>query len=182
MRKGKLYNMIELIQRNAIYVDGYKEYCQEFWNHDIRYFRPTNPELIDETWFERTKIWYDKKELGLIPGQPVSFHYWAVDGENFVGEFQLRTELSEEVMTGIGSIGYSVRITEQGKGYGTEILRQGLVIARDHHLEKVLLTINDQNTVSAHICEKLGGVLMDIIPAYNKAEGKHTMRRYWIYL
>lgn len=39
-------------------------------------------------------------------------------------------------MTGEGSIGYSVCITEQGKGYGTEILRQGLIIARDHHLEK----------------------------------------------
>lgn len=174
--------MLELIRRNAMYVDGYKEYCKEFWDNDIRYFRPTNPASIDENWFERTKSWYDKKELGLIPDQPVGFHYWAVDGSNFIGEFQLRTELSEEVMTGIGSIGYSVRITKQGKGYGTEILRQGLVIARDHHLEKVLLTINDQNTVSAHICEKLGGVLMDKIPAYNKNEGKHIMRRYWIYL
>ncbi|MBL4938583.1 GNAT family N-acetyltransferase [Clostridium sp. YIM B02515] len=174
--------MLKLIRRNAIYVDGYKEYCQEFWDHDIHYFRPTNPALIDETWFERTKSWYDKKELGLISGQPVSFHYWAVDGDNFIGEFQLRTELQEEVMTGIGSIGYSVLITEQGKGYGTEILRQGLVIARDHPLERVLLTINDQNILSAHICEKLGGVLMDRIPAYNKDEGNHIMRRYWIYL
>lgn len=169
--------MLEIIWGNVIYVDGYKKYCQEFWNHDICYFRPTNPAMIDETWFERTKSWYDKKELGLIPDQPISFHYWVVDGDNFIGEFQLRTELSEKVITGIGSIGYSVRITEQGKGYGTEILRQGLVIAREHNLEKVLLTINDQNTVSAHICEKLSGVLMDRINAYNKNEGKHVMRR-----
>lgn len=147
--------MLELIRRNAVYVDGYKEYCQEFWDHETNYFRPTNPELIDENWFERTKSWHDKKELGLIPGQPVSFHYWAVDGDNFVGEFQLRTELPEKVMTGIG---------------------------RDRHLEKVLMTINDQNTVSAHICEKLGGVLMYKITAYNKYEGSHIMRRYWISL
>jgi predicted acetyltransferase len=45
-------------------------------------------------------------------------------------------------MNGIGSIGYSVRVSKQGKGYGTEILKQGLDIARKHDLKKVLLTIN----------------------------------------
>lgn len=174
--------MLKLIRRNLMFLSGYKEYCQEFYDHNIIYFRPTNPERIDETWFERTANWYDKKELGLIPDQPVSFHYWAVDGDRFIGEFQLRTELTEKVMTGIGSIGYSVRVTEQGKGLGTDILRQGLDIARDHHLKKVLLIINDQNAKSAHICEKLGGVLMDKIAAYNNDEGEHIMRRYWIYL
>jgi len=174
--------MLKLIRRNLLFLSGYKEYCQEFYDHNIIYFRPTNPVIIDDTWFERTSDWYDKKELGLIPEQPVSFHYWAVDKDKFIGEFQLRTELTERVMTGIGSIGYSVRVTEQGKGYGTEILRQGLNIAREHHLDKVLLTINVQNIVSANICEKLGGVLMDKINAYNKDEGEHIMRRYWIYL
>lgn len=38
------------------------------------------------------------------------------------------------------------------------------------------------NIVSAHVCEKLGGELMDKIQAYNDAEGHHIMRRYWIYL
>ncbi len=174
--------MLRLIRRDPIFLKEYKEYCQEFYDHNIVYFRPTNPERIDETWFERTADWYAKKELGLVPDQPVSFHYWAVDGDKFIGEFQLRTELTEEVMTGYGSIGYSVRVTEQGKGFGTEILKQGLEIAREHHLKKVLLTINDQNAASSHICEKLGGILMDKITVYNKNEGKHIMRRYWIYL
>ena len=174
--------MLMLIRRNPLFLGGYKEYCQEFYDHNIVYFRPTNPERIDDTWFERTADWYTKKELGLIPEQPISFHYWAVNGDRFIGEFQLRTELTEKIMTGIGSIGFSVRVTEQGKGYGKEILRQGLDIAREHNLEKVLLTINDQNTKSAHICEKLGGVLMDKIAVYNSDEGEHVMRRYWIYL
>ena len=172
--------MLKLIRRSPLFVDGYREYCREFYDRNIIWFRPTDPERIDETWFERTAGWYGKKELGLVPGQPVSFHYWAVDGDKFIGEFQLRPELTEELMTGIGSIGYSVRVTEQGKGYGLEILRQGLDIAREHRLERVLLTINDQNTCSAHICEKLGGVLMDKIVVTNEAEGEHIMRRYWI--
>lgn len=174
--------MLKLIKRDAAFVSGYKEYCQEAYDNNVIYFLPTNPSLIDTEWFEGTKDWYDKKEFGLIPNQPVSFHYWAVDDECFIGEFQLRTELTESIMIGIGNIGYAVRISEQGKGYGIELLKQGLIIAKEHNLQKVLLTINDKNIVSAHICEKLGGVLMDKILANNSAEGEHIMRRYWIYL
>lgn len=172
--------MLKLIKRCPEYVSGYKAYCQELYDNNVIYFRPTDPKLIDDEWFDRTKSFYDKKETGEI--QPVSFHFWAVDGEKFIGEFQLRTEFPPKVMTDIGSIGYAVRVSEQGKGYGTEILKQGLLIAKEHGMEKVLFTINDKNAVSAHICEKLGGQLMDKIEAYNDAEGHHIMHRYWIYL
>ena len=174
--------MLELIKRCPQYVYGYKAYCQEAFDNHVIYFRPTDPKCIDNEWFDRTKEWYDKKEAGQIPGRPISFHYWAVDGERFIGEFQLRTELTPEVMSSIGSIGYAVRVSEQGKGYGTEILKQGLRIAKEHGMDKVLLNINDENLVSIHVCEKFGGKLMDRIQSYNDAEGHHMMRRYWIYL
>jgi len=118
--------MLKLVCRQASFVDGYREYCKEFYENDVKWFRPTNPDRIDESWFERTAEWYRQKELGTAPGQPRSIHYWAVDGERFIGEFQLRPELTEGVMQGMGSVGYSVRVTEQGKGYGQEILRQGM--------------------------------------------------------
>lgn len=172
--------MLKLIKRCPEYVRGYRKYCQESFDNNVTYFRPTDPKLIDDEWFSRTKNLYDKKETGQI--KPISFHFWAVDGEKFIGEFQLRTELTQEVMTGIGSIGYAVRVSEQGKGYGTEILKQGFHIAKEHGMDKVLININDENLVSAHICEKLGGELMDKIQSYNDAEGHHIMRRYWIYL
>jgi len=95
---------------------GYKEYCREFYDNNILWFRPTNPERIDDDWFEKTADWYAKKEQGLVPGYPKSFHYWAVDDDKFIGEFQLRPDLTDEIMTGMGSIGYSVRVSEQGKG------------------------------------------------------------------
>lgn len=163
-------------------MNGYKEYCQEFWDRNITWFRPTNPKNIDENWFERTAGWYEKKEKGQVPGYARGFHYWAVDGDKFIGEFQLRPDLDEKLMTGIGSIGYSVRATEWGKGYGKEILKQGLDIARSFGLDKVLLTIDDKNVVSSHICEQNGGVLMDKIAVTTEDEGEHIMRRYWIYL
>ncbi len=174
--------MLELIKRCEEYVQGYKEYCAELYDHNVTYFRPTDPKYIDKTWFSRTKQWYDNKEKGLVEGQPVSFHYWAVDGGRFIGELQLRTEFPQKVLTDIGSIGYAVRVSEWGKGYGTAIFKQGLAIAKEHGMDKVLITVNDENAVSAHICEKLGGKLADKIEAYNAAEGRHLLRRYWIEL
>ncbi len=174
--------MVELIKRCPECVAGYKEYCQELYdNHEI-YFRPTNPKDIDDDWFYRTKSWYDRKELGFIEGQPISFHYWAIDNGKFIGEFQLRTEFSKKVMTDIGSIGYAVRVSESRKDYGKEILRLGLEIARQHGMEKVLLTINDENKASIHVCNALGGVWKDTIEACNDVEREHFLRRYWITL
>ena len=174
--------MLELIKRCPEYVMGYKEYCRELYDNNVRYFRPTDPNSIDDEWFFRTKSWYDRKEQGLIEGQSISFHYWAVDDGKFIGEFQLRTEFPENVMLDIGSVGYAVRVSEQGKGYGKAILRRGLELARLHGMDKVLLTINGKNSVSIHICERMGGKWEDTIEAYNDAEGKHLLRRYWIYL
>ena len=173
--------MLQLIKRSQEYVSGYKDYCQELYDHQVTYFRPTNPKFIDDDWFFRTKSIYEKKEKGCFEGKSPSFHYWAIDDGKFIGEFQLRTKFTQNVLTDIGSVGYAVRVTEWGKGYGTEIFRQGLEIAKAHGMEKVLLTINEENAASIHICEKLGGQLQDSIEVFHEVEGKHLLRRYWIY-
>lgn len=53
--------MLRLIKRCPEYVCGYREYCQEAYDNNIIYFRPTDPKLIDDGWFDRTKgIWHTK--------------------------------------------------------------------------------------------------------------------------
>ena len=174
--------MLKLIRRSPDYVNGYREYCRELYDHGVVWFRPTNPDSIDEHWFARTESWYSRKEQGLIEGQPKSFHYWAIDDDRFIGEFQLRTEFPPRVLEDIGSIGIAVRVSDWGRGYGTEILRQGLLLAKAHGMEKVLYTVSEGNAASIRICEKCGGQYMDTIEAYNAAEGRHLMRRYRITL
>lgn len=171
---------MKLVLRDKKYFEQYREYCREFHEHNIIYFRPTNPEFLDDNWFERTKEWYDNKMSG--KEYPQSLYYYAVENEKFIGEFQLRLVLDENIMNGIGSIGYSVRLSEQGKGYGKEILKQGCKIAKEYGMNKVLLTINNNNIASIKCCESAGGILEDIIESENEAEGKHLLRRYWIYL
>ena len=79
--------MLQLIKRCPEYAEGYKAYCQELYDHNVVFFRPSNPKYLEDDWFERTKDWYEQKEKGLVEGQPVSFHYWAVDDGRFIGEF-----------------------------------------------------------------------------------------------
>lgn len=174
--------MLKLIQRQQSFVNGYKEYCKEFYDNNILSFRPSNPKNIDDEWYERTFEAYEKMEQGKLPGFAKCLHYWAVEDDKFIGEFQLRPELNDDLMCGIGSIGYSVRVTEWGKGYGKEILRQGLAIAKEYGLKEVLLIINDTNIASIRVCEANGGILKDKIMIDSKIEGMRLVRRYWITL
>ncbi len=169
--------MLRLIERRAEFASGYREYCRELHESGAAvWFRPTDPAFIDADWFARTKPIYDRKERESGAGRSPSFHYWAVDGERFIGEFQLRTAFTENVLRDIGSVGFAVRPPEWGKGCGTEILRQGLEIAVSRGMDKVLLTIAPDNAASIRVCEKLGGTLGDTIMT---ADGR-LLRRYWI--
>lgn len=168
--------MLKLIPRQEQYLLGYKAYCQEFYDHHIDTFMPMKPDDVTLEWFRNSFSWYQKREKGLIEGQPKSICLWAVDGHKFIGEFQLRTELTDEIMTTIGSIGYSVRVTEQGKGYGDQILMQGLTYAKSIGIEKVILLINESNIKSRKLCEKHGGKYLDTI-----IDGEKICR-YWVYL
>lgn len=174
--------MIKLVSRNETYLSGYKDYCQEFFDNKIETFKPMNPEKVSIKWFRETLDWYKKRELGLIDGQPRSINLWAIDDTKFIGEFQLRPELTEEIMTTIGSIGYSVRVTEQGKGYGKLILEKGLDYARRLKLEKVILLIEESNTTSRNLCESFNGKYFDTIIIKSNNNCVSKMCRYWINL
>ena len=75
-------NMLKVIPRNKSFMKGYKEYRQEFYDNHIVTFVPTNPERIDETWYDRTAAWYARKELESFGGYARGVHYWAIDDDN----------------------------------------------------------------------------------------------------
>ena len=58
-----------------------------------------------------------------------------------------------------GNIGYSIRPSARGKGFGSEILRLSLGRARELGLADVLLTCGKPNVVSAKVIKRNGGVL-----------------------
>ena len=78
-----------------------------------------------------------------------------------------------------GFIGYSIRPSERGKGYATQMLKLALKEFKKKKKEKVLITCKDFNTSSKRVIEKNGGIYED---SYYNEEDEYTYLRYWISL
>jgi predicted acetyltransferase len=104
--------------------------------------------------------------------------YWLLrDGQRVVARSSLRHRLTPHLEHEGGHIGYSVRPSDRGKGYGTAVCRLTLERARALGLPRVLITCDADNAASARIIEKNGGILED--ERLSAQTGK-MKRRYWI--
>ena len=91
--------------------------------------------------------------------------YLAFDeAKRMVGIADLRLEENDFIANFAGRIGYTVRPSERGKGYATEILKAVLKQAEALGMENVLVTCNEDNARSARVIEKAGGRLEGIVP------------------
>ena len=106
---------------------------------------------------------------------PASFLLAEVDG-TVVGRTSIRHDLNDFLRREGGHIGYGVLPQFRRRGYATEILRQSLVIARAHGVDRVLVTCDDDNPGSIAVIEANGGQLDPQEPLL----GDPPKRRYWI--
>jgi predicted acetyltransferase len=109
--------------------------------------------------------------VGLVPSVQLVAD---VDGV-IVGSVRVRFSLNKGLERSGGHIGYGVVPAYRRRGYATEMLRQALIIARSHGIQRVLVTCLDDNVGSARVIEKCGGVLDEIIDI---DEGNLRLRRY----
>jgi len=86
--------------------------------------------------------------------------YWLYDGEKPIGYGRLRHCLNEKLSETSGHIGYAIRSTERGKGYGNRILALLLEECRMLNITKVQIGANADNAPSNKIIVKNGGVLV----------------------
>ena len=132
-----------------------------FWNAD---------NFIYEEWLEENL----QAEAGLnipenwVPAiQLVSFD---VAGQA-LGFLNLRLRLNDYLLEKGGHIGYSIRPSERGKGYANESLRQGLQIAKEKNIHRVLVTCSIKNPASQAVILANGGIYED---------NRNGTERYWI--
>ncbi len=101
------------------------------------------------------------------------------DDNKIVGMVNLRCKLNDFLRTIGGQIGYCIRPSERGKGYGKKMLSMCLDICRKIGMKKVLLTCDSTNEISKKTIISNGG-------AYEgstfQAEENKTVERYWIKL
>ncbi len=120
----------------------------------------------------------ESEQLGLrlADGRvPSSFLVAEVEGK-LVGRVSIRHQLNEFLAQAGGHVGYCVRPGVRRRGYATEILRQGLIVARAVGIENVLVTCDEDNLGSIAVIERLGGTYEDSRPDRDGS----PKRRYWI--
>lgn len=111
--------------------------------------------------------------INLPEGYVAQTIYWLYVNEKPVAYGKLRHRLNEHLLMHGGHVGYSVRPTERGKGYGKLILAEIIKEARKMGIDRLLLTCDDTNTRSRNVIESNNGKLENIV------DGNC---RYWITL
>ena len=108
---------------------------------------------------------------------PVTY-FWLIDNNEFIGRVSIRHYLVAHLYRD-GHVGYEIRPSKRGLGYGKQILKLGVEKARDIGLTKVLLTCDSDNFGSKKIIEYCDGNLENEI--VNSETGISKLR-YWIEL
>lgn len=114
---------------------------------------------------------------GLPDGFVAHSTYWLVVDAEVVGVSNLRHSLTPFLRHEGGHIGYGIRPSARGRGYGTEILRQTLTKAAGLGLERILIACAAENERSVKVILRNGGTLEadDVV-----ATDGSVMHRYWI--
>lgn len=107
---------------------------------------------------------------------PHTYLVAVVDNE-IVGRISIRHELNGFLRQIGGHVGYGVLSDHRGKGYASEMMKEGLRILKKLQVEKVLVTCDDSNVGSIRVIEKNGGKLEGLI---HPPDLKEPKRRYWI--
>jgi predicted acetyltransferase len=115
---------------------------------------------------------------GLVPAST----YWLMKKGRMLGSINLRHELNDFLRNVGGHVGYSIRPSERGKGYGYCMLRLLFEEARNLNLKKLLITCNAENAASRALIEKAGGVFEVEKRVDYPGEGECLFRLYWIEL
>ena len=168
---------MRLVYPSTKYLKSYQEAFDEYVEHNVDTYAFDDTNAVDVV-----KKWYNyRKGINLKPNRVAQTTYWLVDGGKFIGEIGIRHELNDYLLQYGGNIGYGVRYSCWGKGYGTKMLSLALKKAKNLGLDKVLITCDDDNLASAKVIEKNNGKLENVVE--NTIDGKTILtRRYWIEL
>lgn len=123
------------------------------------------------------KLEINKHQELINPDYSPQTTYGLFDDDKLVGGFNLRHVIKGDLIKYGGNIGYLIRPSERGTGYGTILLHIALEKANEIGLEKVLVGCRVENIGSSKVIENNGGIYENNY--YDEITGK-TYKRYWI--
>lgn len=151
--------MIELRKLSLDDGEDIYEMIQEIPESENGYQNNAKGKTFDEFKLFIKKRYEESLATELVDGWKVpSTKYWLyVDGKP-VGMGDIRHFLTPALREAGGNIGYSIRPSERGKGYGFKLLELLLSECAKMGMEKVLITIKQSNSPSIRVAEKNGGL------------------------
>ena len=151
--------MLKLVKASEQYLAAIIEAVEECKIDQNPYRVADIDALIDAVDNNDVLAWLEKKQnedkgINLKPGYVASTYYLLIDGKEYIGSFQLRHKLTENLMNIGGHIAYIIRPSKRRKGYATAGLNLCLQEAKRIGLDKVLITCNAKNTASYAVITK----------------------------
>ena len=151
--------MIQLVPASIEYADSIIDFKEETLKSVKRISGGVGLESA-----ERIEDWLSGKAVPHY-GKVKERIYLAIDESGrMVGISDIRLGINEFISDYAGQIGYTVRPSERGKGYATQILKALIKEAKALGMSNILVTCNEDNIASSRVIEKAGGILESIIP------------------
>jgi predicted acetyltransferase len=138
--------------------------------------RLENFDDLDE-WFKKINRYaYESIEKLSLDHKVRQLTLLAVTEGRIIGMAGIRPYINNELFeSGVGHIGYGVAPSQRRKGYGTEILRQGLEILKTYGVERAVIGCYKENIGSAKVIMSNGGLLDR---EWTDGDGRDNLRFY----
>lgn len=168
---------MKLVYPSKKYLKSYREAFEEYVANNVEHYF-----FDDENEVDIVKKYYNyRNNIGLAENRVPQTTYWLIDKGEFIGEISIRHRLNDALKIYGGHIGYGIRFSKWGQGYGTKMLELALKKAKLMGLNKVMVTCDHDNYGSAKVIENNNGKFQDIIEHERNGKIIKT-KRYWIEL
>lgn len=155
---------MELVSPSCEYEDIFLAFLD-----DIKRFDAPNAEFYEPACSSFSKyvqsLIDESRGVNLPEGYVPCNHYWFLNQKGkMVGVLRIRHHIETPFLFHEGGhIGYDIAPSFREQGNGTQMLKHGLVKAKQLGLEKVLITADEDNIASRKVIEANGGVLEQIV-------------------
>lgn len=154
-------------------LDEYKKEFKETGNKRLEHYKKLDEQELRTDFATFVQNLKDKASGKNLPdGYVPCSVFWLVQENRFLGWVDIRHQLTPHLLEFGGHIGYDIRPSERGKGYGTSMLKLALEKTKELGIKDVLITCNAHNIGSKKIIETNGGVLENI----REKNSEKTMR------
>lgn len=161
--------MPQLILPSPEYKDSFIAAVREFQaenNSRAQSYQVLDMDLLQSDFDSYLQQLENKRQgIGLPEGYVAATNFWLVDNGEYIGKLDIRHQYTDYLHQIGGIIGYDIRPSQRGHGYGKLLLKLGLEQARQMDFDELIITCDVDNLASRKVMEANGGQLVNQVPA-----------------